>query len=251
MCMAEVPYSMFHDSICLLVEKEQAWLKPIKGTSLYIRPFMFANENRFGVKVSESYKYIVFAGAVGNYYSKPLKLKVEDVFSRVSAGGTGFAKCGGNYGASFYPTRLAQQQGFDQVIWTDGSADLNIEESGAMNVMFVIDGVLCTPALSDTILSGITRDSLLKIASTMGYKVEERKISAFELMAKFKEGRIYEAFGTGTAAITAPIASITIKGEEFTFPPANENSLNQKLLNQLNGIRLGLIPDDFGWNTII
>jgi branched-chain amino acid aminotransferase len=251
MCMPEVPFELFYESLVKLVATDEAWLKPIDGNSLYLRPFMIATEERYGVKISDNYKYMVFAGAVGEYYNKPLRVKIEDKYIRASKGGTGFAKCGGNYGGAFYPTRLAQQQGFDQVLWTDGSAELNIEESGTMNVMFVIDGVLTTPALSDSILSGITRDSFLKIAIHLGIKVEERKISANELITKFKSEKIQEAFGTGTAAVTAPIASINIKGENFTLPEYNEESIIKKISQQLLGIRLGLIPDIFNWNTTI
>ena len=251
MCMPEVPYELFSKGIESFISIDSNWLKDSEGMSLYIRPFMFATEERYGVKISESYKFIVFAGAVGKYYSKPLRVKVEETFVRASKGGTGTAKCGGNYGGAFYPTLQAQKQGFDQVLWTDGSQDCNIEESGTMNVMFVIDGKIVTPALSGSILGGVTRDSLLKLAKNLGYKIEERKISAHELRSLFEEDRIQEAFGTGTAAVTACIESISIFGSEYKLPIINENSCQTKLHKLLSDIRLGIEKDIFNWNYVI
>ena len=251
MCMPVVPYEMFTESIKQLVTLDAAWLKDIKNTSLYIRPFMIATEERFGVHVSEEFKFIVFIGAVGEYYSKPLRVKIEDKYIRAAKGGTGFAKCGGNYGGAFYPTQQAKIQGFDQVIWTDGSEELNIEESGTMNVVFVIDDVVTTPSLSETILDGVTRDSLLKLAADLGYKTEERKISTLELKKKFDEGKVQEAFGTGTAAVTTPIVSINIKGIDFYLPAYTDQSFVTKAQKRLSDIRLGIYPDKYQWNTII
>ena len=251
MCMPEISYELFSNAIIELIKIDEAWLKNIKGTSLYIRPFMIATEERFGVKVSEQYKFFVFAGAVGEYYSKPLKVKVEPDFTRAVKGGTGFAKCGGNYGGSFYPTRLAQQQGFDQIIWTDSTTELNIEESGTMNVMFVMDGVLTTPTLSETILSGITRDSLLKLASELGYEILEQKISFAFLENQLKKGKVSEAFGCGTAAVISAIEFIHMQGIDYKLPACSSNNFSAKALEILYKIRLGEIADDFNWNTII
>jgi branched-chain amino acid aminotransferase len=251
MCMPEVPEELFEESIKELIKLDHQWVKNVDGSSLYIRPFCIATEDRFGVKVSSTYKFIVFTGPVGAYYSKPLRLKIEDKFIRAASGGTGTAKCGGNYGASFYPAHLAHQQGFDQVIWTDGSNELNIEESGTMNIILVIDGVVTTPALSDTILDGVTRDSILTLAKDLGYKVSERKISSLELIEKFKQGKIQEAFGAGTAAVTSPVASINIKGADYLLPAYNSNSFINKITSLLKDIRIGNAPDKYSWNTII
>jgi branched-chain amino acid aminotransferase len=251
MCMPEIPYGLFTDSILQLVTLDQAWVKNINDSSLYIRPFVIATEERFGVKVSEEYKFIVFAGPVGTYYSKPLRIKIEDAYIRAAKGGTGFAKCGGNYGGAFYPTRQAQLQGFDQVLWTDGSPELNIEESGTMNAVFVIDGIITTPPLSDTILDGVTRSSLLKLAAVLGYKTAERKISALELKKLFAEGRLQEAFGTGTAAVVSPIATIHIQGKDYHLPKYTEDTFMNKASKLLLEIRLGTKPDRHQWNTII
>jgi branched-chain amino acid aminotransferase len=251
MCMPEVPYELFAESILQLVTLDQAWVKDIKDTSLYIRPFAIATEERFGVKVSDEYKFIVFAGPVGDYYAKPLRIKIEDTYIRAARGGTGFAKCGGNYGGAFYPAQQAKLQGFDQVLWTDGTEELNIEESGTMNAVFVIDGIVTTPPLSDTILDGVTRDSLLKLAGDLGYKTTERKISALELQKKFEEGKVQEAFGTGTAAVVAPIATIHIKGQDYHLPRFTSDSFMNKASKLLLEIRLGTKPDKYQWNTII
>lgn len=251
MCMPEVPYELFAESIKLLVATDEAWLKNIKGTSLYIRPFVIATEERFGVRVSSEYKFIVFAGPVGDYYNKPLRVKIEDKYIRAAQGGTGIAKCGGNYGGSLYPSYLANFQGFDQVIWTDGTEELNMEESGTMNVMFVIDGILTTPPLSETILDGVTRDSILKIAIYLGYKITERKISASELKSKFEQGKVQEAFGAGTAAVTTPISCINIKGTDYRLPEYTGSSFFRKASKHLEEIRMGIKPDNYEWNTVI
>ena len=145
--------------------------------SLYIRPFMFASESRFGVKISDEYRFVIFTGPVPALYANPIKVKVETEYIRAARGGTGFAKCGGNYGGSFLPTKKAKEEGYDQVLWTDSKENKFIEESGMMNVMFVINDTIVTPPLSDSILDGVTRDSLLTIAKRLGYKTEERKIS--------------------------------------------------------------------------
>ncbi|HEX3008822.1 MAG TPA: branched-chain amino acid aminotransferase [Bacteroidales bacterium] len=251
MCMLEVPKEIFVEGLKDLIRKDRAWVPDREGTSLYIRPFMFATEERFGVKVSDKYKFIIFTGPVGSYYSKPLRVKVEDHFMRASRGGTGFAKCGGNYGASFYPAQKAHDEGFDQILWTDGTDKLNIEESGTMNAMFVIDGKVVTPATSDTILDGVTRDSLLTLATDLGYQVETRKISAFELIEKHRANLLHEAFGVGTAAVTSPIACIHIQGKDYQLPSYNEHSFLVKAKALLHDIRTGRVADKYQWNTIV
>jgi len=251
MCMPAIPYELFSESIKLLVSTDEAWIKDIRGTSLYIRPFVLATEERLGVKVSSEYKFIVIAAPVGDYYNKPLKVKIEDKYTRAAKGGTGTAKCGGNYGGSLYPAYLANQQGFDQIIWTDGSEELYIEESGTMNIMFVIDNIVTTPSLSETILDGVTRDSILKLAADLGYKIAERKISAYELTSKFEQGRVQEAFGVGTAAVTSPIACINIKGIDYQLSKYTEKSFMKKALKLLEEIRLGSKEDKYEWNTVL
>lgn len=251
LCIPAVPYELFNDGLLQLVELDRNWVPQKEGASLYIRPFMFATEERFGVKISSEYKFIIFTGPVGMYYSKPLRVKVEDQFMRASRGGTGYAKCGGNYGASFYPAMLAQKQGFDQVIWTDGSSDLNIEESGTMNVMFVVNGEIITPSLSDTILEGVTRDSLLQIARDLGYKTREQKISTYQLREWATTGKLQEAFGVGTAAVTSPIKTISFLGTEYDLPDYTSGSFCTRAYAYLQDIRLGRLEDKHNWLSVI
>ncbi|MGN6477219.1 MAG: branched-chain amino acid aminotransferase, partial [Flavipsychrobacter sp.] len=182
MCMPQVPKDLFMEALHQLVQLDARWVPAESDGSLYIRPFMIATEDRIGVKISDEYLFMIVCTPAYQYYSKPLKVKVEDKYVRAAEGGTGFAKCGGNYGASFYPTKLAKEQGYDQVLWTDSKNHEFIEESGTMNVMFVIDGTLLTPPLSGTILDGITRDSLLAIAQEKSIKTEVRPIRHKEII---------------------------------------------------------------------
>jgi len=251
MCMQPVPAALFEEAVKTLVQTDMDWVPPAGEGSLYLRPFVFASESRYGVKVSDEFTFIIFTGPVGPYYPKPLRVKVETLYSRAARGGTGAAKCAGNYGASFYPTRMAQLEGFDAVIWTDGQQHEYIEESGTMNVMFVDNGTLITPELTDSILPGITRDSILQLARKMQIGVREYRISLQELKQKLAEGAITEAFGTGTAAVVAPIKSIHIGGEEFTLPDAREDALMFRLKNALNDLRTEGSSDSFGWNTVL
>lgn len=251
LCIPEVPLQLFEEGIKELVDLDQAWVPSQDGASLYIRPFVFASEERFGVKVAEEYQFIIFSGPVGPYYAKPLRVKVEDRYIRAARGGTGYAKCGGNYAAAFYPTQKAREEGFDQVIWTDASPELNIEESGTMNVMFVIGDTLCTPPVSDSILSGVTRDSYLQLAKDLGYNTSEERINAQKLIDAFNNGTLKEAFGAGTAAVAAPIKTINIKGKDYELPAVTEDSFSQKAKKMLTAIRLGNAPDKYHWNTIL
>lgn len=250
-CMPLLTKEFFTEGLKKLIETDAAWVPNIDGSSLYIRPFVFASEERFGVGPSNEYKFIIFTGPVGPYYSKPLKVKVEDHFIRAAKGGTGYAKCAGNYGGALYPTQLAKEAGYDQVLWTDRSPELNIEESGTMNVFFLINNVVMTPPLSDTILDGVTRDSLLQLSQDLGYRVEERKISAFELAKAHEQGSLKEAFGAGTAAVTAPIQTIYIQGKDYQLPEYNEQSFCNLLKKRLTAIRTGQEKDVYFWNTII
>ncbi len=251
MAMPEVPFDIFNIGLQQLVKIDKDWVPSKNGDSLYIRPFVFASEERFGVKVSEEYKFIIFTGPVGAYYSKPLRVKVEDVFMRAAKGGTGSAKCGGNYGGAFFPTQQAQKNGFDQILWTDGTPQLNIEESGTMNAMFVIDQTVVTPSISETILDGITRDSLLNLAKDLGYKVSIRPLSVFEIIEAHKKNLLHEAFGVGTAAVTSPISCIHIQGKDFFLPEYDRNSFCTKAHKLLSDIRYGKAEDKYCWNTIL
>jgi branched-chain amino acid aminotransferase len=251
MCMAVPPKEIFTEGLIKLIETDRAWVPKQPGASLYLRPFVFASEARFGVKISDHYRFIIFTGPVAEVYTKPIKVKVETNYARAAKGGTGFAKCGGNYGGAYYPTQLAKQQGYDQVLWTDAKENKFIEESGMMNVMFVINDVLVTPPLSDSILDGVTRDSLLTIAIDLGYKTEERPVSVDELQKAFSDKKITEAFGAGTAAVVAPIQTIHINGIDFHLPAYNHKNLHKKIKQKLERIRTGMDEDVYGWNCIV
>jgi len=251
MCMAVVPKEIFIEGLLKLVETDKQWVPAQVDSALYLRPFAIATEARFGVKVSNEYRFIIFTGPVPELYAQPIKVKAETEYIRAARGGTGFAKCGGNYGGSFYPTQLARKEGYDQVLWTDAKDNKYIEESGTMNVMFVIDDVLLTAPLSDTILDGVTRESLLMIAKELGYKTEERPVSIEELGIAFRNGTITEAFGAGTAAVVAPIKTIHINGIDFNLPEYGKENLLYKLKHRLEMIRTGKEEDLYNWNFIV
>jgi len=251
MCMQVPPKEIFAEGLTELVKLDKAWVPDENGSSLYIRPFVFASEAKFGVKVADEYRFIIFSGPVGPYYAKPLRVKVEREFIRAAKGGTGYAKCAGNYGGAFYPTQLAREKGFDQVLWTDAGENKFIEESGTMNVMFVINGKLITPGLSDSILDGVTRDSLIQLAKDKGVAVEERRIGTDELITAFRDNTITEAFGAGTAAVVAPINLIHIDGVDYKLPFYTVNNLMNQLKQQLEDIRTGRVSDIYNWNHII
>ena len=252
MVMPSIPEELFLSGLQTLIEVDQKWVPEEDGATLYIRPLVFATESRLGVKVSDQYKFIIMTSPVGPYQSKPYRLKVENQFVRTAEGGTGFAKCAGNYGGAFYPTHIARQEGFDQILWTDHKEHKYIDEVGMMNVMFVIGGKLVTPKLTTAILEGVTRDSILTLARDMAiHPVEERKISMDEIKEAFNKGTLTEAFGTGTAAVVAPIAVIHINGKDYQIPAAGPTSFQLQVKEKLNNMRLGLEPDRYGWNHII
>lgn len=251
MCMPVMSNELFINGLRELLKVDRDWIPRQPGSALYIRPFMFASEARFGVKVSDEYKYIVFTGPTAPIFTKPLRLKVETEYVRAAKGGTGSAKCSGNYGGAFLPTQKAREEGFDQVLWTDGRDHAYIEESGMMNAMFVIDDVLVTPPLSDSILDGVTRDSLLMLSEQMGIRVEERPVSIKELEESFRKGTISEAFGAGTAAVVSPIELISVNGSEYNLPAYTKDSTMFKLQQKLEDIRMGRAEDPFGWNHVI
>jgi branched-chain amino acid aminotransferase len=251
MCMPAIPEDIFKEGLKKLVSIDKAWIPSTEGGALYLRPFMIATEQRLGVKVSDRYLFMIVSSPVGPYYAKPLNMKIETEYVRAAEGGTGYAKCGGNYGASFLPTQMARQQGFDQVLWTDAKEHKYLDEAGTMNVMFVIDGILATPPLSTSILDGVTRDSILALASEMGMKAEQRRITVEELETALSEGRVSEAFGAGTAAVVATIQSISVNGKTYQLPSWNNDNFMIKVKNKLSDIRHGLVADTKGWNTVL
>lgn len=251
MCMPAISEDMFVQSLHALVELDRAWVPDDEGSALYIRPVVFASESRLGVKISDQYKFVVMTSPVGPYFNKPIKVKVEETFVRAAEGGTGYAKCAGNYGGAFYPTQLARQQGYDQVLWTDAKEHNYIDESGAMNVMFVLNGKLVTPKLTTALLDGVTRDSILTLARETGMPAEERRVSLDDLIAGFEQGTLTEAFGAGTAAVVAPIATINIHGKDYHLPPVTDASFQMRIKKKLYNIRHGIEPDKHNWNYTI
>ena len=251
MCMAVPPKEIFAEGLIRLVGLDRAWVPGHQGASLYLRPFVYASEARFGVKISDQYRFIIFTGPVAETFATPIKVKVETDYIRAARGGTGFAKCGGNYGGAFYPTQEAKKQGYDQVLWTDAKENKFIEESGMMNAMFVINETLVTPPLSDSILDGITRDSLLTLANDLGFKTEERPVAVDELENAFRNKTITEAFGAGTAAVVAPIQTIHINGIDYDLPEYSHENLHYKIKQKLERIRSGKDEDVYGWNYVL
>lgn len=248
-CMPPVPEELFMEGLSTLISLDQNWVPKAEGSSLYIRPFLFSADEYIGIRPSESFTFMIILSPVGPYYSTPVKVKIETHFTRATQGGTGYAKAGGNYGGALYPAKLAQDQGYHQLLWTDGKSHEHIEESGTMNVMFVIDDTLVTPALSDSILAGITRDSVLKLARAWNMNVEERKVSVKEIVEAAQNGRLKEAFGAGTAATIAHIELIGFEGKDYYLPPVTERKFANKVYHELEGIKRGNRPDPFGWIT--
>lgn len=250
MAMPELPAGLFIAGIKKLVEVDQDWVIDREGFSLYLRPFMIATEERLGVSISREYKFMVVASPLAAYYSAPLKVKVEKHYTRACPGGAGMAKNGGNYGASYYPAYLAQQEGYDQVMWTNSRDHEYLEESGTMNLMFIIDGILLTPPTGETVLAGLTRDSLLQVAKDMNWSCEVRPIAIKELQQAFEGGKRVEAFGVGTAAVLTPFKLIHMEGEDY-FPYVEEDAKMYLLKKKLSDIRLGREVDPYGWSSLI
>ncbi|KUG06784.1 branched-chain amino acid aminotransferase [Solirubrum puertoriconensis] len=247
MCMPEIPEELFMQGLSQLIRLDAGWVPSATGSSLYIRPFMFATDGFIGVRPSDNYRFMIFTCPVGKYYNKPLRVRFEQKYVRSAEGGAGYAKNAGNYGAAMYPTKLAQQQGYNQLIWTDASEHRYVEESGTMNAIFVIDGRVVTPALSSSILDGITRKSVLQLARDWGMTVEERKVSVLEIIEALKQGKLQEAFGVGTAATIAPIATIGYEGTDYDLPQAGADAFSRRVGEALDAIRGGQAPDPHGW----
>jgi branched-chain amino acid aminotransferase len=250
MCMPTLSYELFIGALNSLVDLDRDWVPSDADGSLYIRPFVIATEARVGIKASDEYLFMVVTTPAYQYYSEPLNVKVETHFSRAVEGGTGSAKCGGNYGGALYPTQKAQEEGFDQVIWTDASNHRFIEESGTMNLMFYWNGKLITPPVSGTILDGVTRDSLLTLAADLGIETEVRPVEWEELESALADGVKLEAFGAGTAAVVAPIRSISIGGIAYECYIAPDATMF-KLKDALFEVRKGDRADIHGWNHIL
>ena len=247
LCMPDIPEDVFIGGLKTLLEIDKGWVPEQKGTALYIRPFMFGNDEYIGIKPSDTYKFIIFTCPVGSYYSEALKVKIELNYVRAAAGGTGYAKVAGNYAASLLPAQEALREGYQQLIWTDSKDHERIEESGTMNLMFIINDTIVTPRTGETILRGITRDSILTIARDWGVKVEERDVTVADLMEGIQSGRLTEAFGTGTAATITHIKAIGYKGVDYDLPPVPSDSISIRILDHLHKLQRAQTEDKFNW----
>ncbi len=247
MQMPPVPEEIFMDGMKLLIEIDNNWIPSQPNHSLYIRPFMFSSEESVGVKPSEKYKFLIILSPTGPYYSAPMRIYVEEYFVRAAAGGVGFAKTAGNYGAAMYATAEAKKKGYDQVLWTDALEHKYVQECGTMNVFFIIGNTAITPDLeSGTILSGITRDSVIVILREMGYRVEERPITIDEIIEAHKAGNLHDVFGTGTAATISLIKELRYKDYVMEYDITQWKAAPE-VLERLNAIRYGKVEDTHGW----
>ncbi|MGM0438279.1 MAG: branched-chain amino acid aminotransferase [Bacillota bacterium] len=254
MCMPELDPDFFVKAVKNIVRVDQDWIPSKEGTSLYIRPFAIADEEYLGLKAASKYKFIIILSPVGAYYPqglKPTRISVETEYVRAVRGGTGSAKTGGNYASSLKAKHIAAKKGYDEVLWLDGVKRKYIEEVGAMNVFFKIDGKVVTPSLEGSILAGITRDSVIKMLKDWDYEVEERRISIEELVNAYKEGKLEEAFGTGTAAVIAPVGELSYNGLDMEINNFEIGDLTQKLYDNLTGIQTGKLDDPYGWTEKI
>ncbi len=248
MCMPEIPEEMFVECVRKLVEVDSNWISHEPGFSLYIRPFMYATDPYVGIRPSDTYRFVIFTCPVGAYYSEPVNVKIEEFYTRAAEGGVGRSKVAGNYGASMFPAKIGQEIGYHQLLWTDAKTHTFVEESGTMNIMMMINGVLVTPSEeSDTILRGITKRSVIELAQSWGIPVEERKVTVAELVAAAKDGSLTEVFGAGTAATIAPIAKIGYRDEVLIMPPVEGREFSEKVVDFMGKVKSGKEPDIFGW----
>ena len=252
LCLPEIPEEDFVEAIKKLVEIDKEWIPTAKGTSLYIRPFMFGNDETLGVHTVHHSTFMIILSPVGSYYKEglnPVKILIETEDVRAVRGGTGFAKCGGNYAASSRAGKKAEEKGYSQVLWLDGVERKYIEEVGAMNVMFKINGEVVTPALLGSILPGITRKSCLEILNKEGIKATERKLSLEELTNAVENGTLEEAWGCGTAAVISPIGLIEVNGKKYEINNGKIGPVSQMLYDKITGIQTGKIKDEFNWTV--
>ncbi|MBE6762533.1 MAG: branched-chain amino acid aminotransferase [Ruminococcaceae bacterium] len=250
LCLPQIPEDLAFEVLTEFVKVEQDWTPSASGTSLYLRPFMFGNDETLGVHAVHNATFAIIASPVGSYYKEginPVKIMIEDEDVRAVRGGTGFAKCGGNYAASNRAGERAEKKGYSQVLWLDGVERKYIEEVGAMNVMFKIGDEIVTPMLSGSILPGITRKSCIEVLKSKGYKVSERLISIDELAEAMENGTLLEAWGCGTAAVISPIGEFCYKDVKYTVNNGEIGEVTQMLYDTLTGIQWGNIEDSFGW----
>ena len=247
-CIPEIPKDIFMDGLHEILNLDSEWVKQGDNFSLYIRPFIFASGQCIKATISDEYTFMIICSPTTTYYKGEMNVKIEQEYTRAVKGGTGSVKAAGNYAASFYPTKLAREEGFSQIIWTDAENHEYLEEAGTMNIWLRIGEKLITPNLGETILGGITRDSIVQLAKDMGIEVQERAISIQELKEAYQNGRLKEAFGTGTAVSVIFIGSITLDENKMQLPK-QVDSYARKLKANLTAIQHGKIADNHGWTT--
>jgi len=248
LAMPEFPENLFFEGLKNLLKLDSDWIKPGLGNSLYIRPFIFATEGSINATEANQYKFMIICAPASSYYSGEVRVKIEKSFSRAAKGGVGYAKAAGNYAAQFYPTTLAKNEGFQQIIWTDSSNHEYIEEAGTMNLFFRIGNKLITAPTSDSILDGVTRKSLIQIAKDQGIEVEVRPIKVEELINAAKNNTLVEIFGSGTAVVVLPIQGFGYENSKYELIQ-KENSWAIMLKNKLNNIQYNLIEDPYNWTV--
>lgn len=249
-CIPELLVEDFVQAIKTLVKVDERWVPKQDGNSLYIRPFIIATDPFLGVRPSLTYKFMIILSPVGAYYKEginPVKIWVEEEYVRAVKGGVGFAKTGGNYAASLIAQMKAKENGYTQVLWLDAVERKYVEEVGTMNVFFKIDGKVVTPALSGSILPGVTRNAVIELLQSWDIEVVEDRITIDDLYGYAKNGKLEEAFGTGTAAVISPIGELNYKGEHSIINNKNIGSLTQRIYDKLVGIQTGKLEDEFGW----
>ena len=252
LCVPPVPVEDFVQAVKALVEVDKDWVPCSDGTSLYIRPFVIATDVGMGVHASHNYTFCIICFPSGAYYAEginPVRIYVEDEYIRAAPGLTGYTKCGGNYAASIKAGEMAAQKGFAQVLWLDGIEKKYVEEVGAMNIMFKIDGKIYTAACDGTVLPGVTRRSIIEVLRDWGYEVIEGKVAIADIMAAGHNGKLEEVFGTGTAAVVSPVKELDWKGDKVFISDGKIGPLTQKLYDTLTGIQWGKLPDTKGWIT--
>ncbi|MFV0527925.1 MAG: branched-chain amino acid aminotransferase [Lachnospiraceae bacterium] len=248
----QIPEELFMDALKLLVKTDERWIPTKEGTSLYIRPFVIATDPYLGVRPSYTYKFMIILSPVGPYYPEgldPVKIWIEDEYVRAVRGGIGEAKTGGNYVASMKAQIKAHDEGYSQVLWLDGVERRYIEEVGAMNIFFKIDGVVITPEINGSILQGVTRATCIELCKFWGLKVEERKVSLDELEAAARTGALEEVWGTGTAAVISPVGHLRYEDEVFQIQDGGIGPISQKLYDTVTGIQHGELEDSFSWTV--
>jgi branched-chain amino acid aminotransferase len=251
LCMATIDPEIMLEGLSELVKIDRNWIPKTKDGALYIRPFIFATDQYIGVAPSETYKLVIFTCPVNKYYDAAIKVKVEDVYSRAASGGIGFAKAAGNYAASLLPAKIAKEEGYDQLIWTDSVEHNYIEESGTMNLMVIIDGKIITPPAGETILSGITRMSVIQIAKDLGYLVEERQLSVDEVIEAQKSGKLEDMFGTGTAVTITHVSGFGRNGIDYELPPLSDRKISKHLKSELEAIKRNQKDNYKKWVVVV